>query len=126
VKAAIVMSPKIILFSAAALLGVASLVTAGSGASAFVTPPGTGGTVVVPSCKFSGTAPSALNAQKAQVKAMSKSLPFLERPASLDGTMAGDVGFDPFGFAKSKEDLELFREAELKHARLAMLVREQP
>ena len=48
-------------------------------------------------------------------------LPFLNRPKALDGTYAGNVGFDPFGFAKNKEDLRLFREAEIKHARLAML-----
>jgi Chlorophyll A-B binding protein len=52
---------------------------------------------------------------------MSQALPFLVRPASLDGTLAGDVGFDPFGFAKSKADLINYREAEIKHARLAML-----
>ena len=32
-----------------------------------------------------------------------------------------DVGFDPLGFAKNKEDLLNYREAEIKHARLAML-----
>ena len=53
---------------------------------------------------------------------MSQALPFMARPAALDGTLAGDVGFDPLGFAKSKEDLMNFREAEVKHARLAMLV----
>jgi Chlorophyll A-B binding protein len=53
---------------------------------------------------------------------MSEALPFLLRPAALDGSMVGDVGFDPFGFAKSKEDLMNYREAEIKHARLAMLV----
>jgi len=37
------------------------------------------------------------------------------------GTMAGDVGFDPLGFSKSKGDLNYYREAEIKHARLAML-----
>jgi hypothetical protein len=52
---------------------------------------------------------------------MSKSLPFLARPALLDGSMAGDVGFDPVGFAKSEEALMNYREAEIKHARLAML-----
>jgi hypothetical protein len=52
---------------------------------------------------------------------MSESLPFMERPAALDGTLAGDVGFDPLGFAKSKNDLMNYREAEIKHARLAML-----
>lgn len=40
---------------------------------------------------------------------------------SLDGSMAGDVGFDPLGFADSDENLNNYREAEIKHARLAML-----
>jgi hypothetical protein len=52
---------------------------------------------------------------------MSQSLPFMERPAMLDGSMVGDVGFDPVGFAKSKADLMSYREAEIKHGRLAML-----
>ncbi|KAL7578531.1 hypothetical protein ACA910_011592 [Epithemia clementina (nom. ined.)] len=52
---------------------------------------------------------------------MSSSLPFMERPALLDGSMPGDVGFDPLGFVKSKDDLMNYREAEIKHARLAML-----
>lgn len=55
------------------------------------------------------------------LSAMSTALPFLARPAALDGTLAGDVGFDPFGFAKSREELMSYREAEIKHARLAML-----
>jgi hypothetical protein len=50
---------------------------------------------------------------------MSQSLPFMERPTFLDGRMAGDVGFDPLGFAKSESDLMNYREAEVKHARLA-------
>ena len=52
---------------------------------------------------------------------MSASMPFMERPAALTGELAGDVGFDPLGFAKSSEDLMNYREAEIKHARLAML-----
>ena len=52
---------------------------------------------------------------------MSASLPFLERPAMLDGSMPGDVGFDPVGFAKTSQELMNYREAEIKHARLAML-----
>jgi len=52
----------------------------------------------------------------------SQSLPFAPRPKLLDGTLAGDVGFDPFGLAgDSKEDLIFKREAEIKHSRLAML-----
>lgn len=52
---------------------------------------------------------------------MSEAIPFLERPAVLDGELAGDFGFDPLGFAKNKESLWALREAEIKHGRLAML-----
>lgn len=52
---------------------------------------------------------------------MSESMPFMDRPIMLDGSMAGDVGFDPLGFAKTSSDLINYREAEIKHARLAML-----
>lgn len=51
----------------------------------------------------------------------SKAMPFLPRPHYLDGSMPGDYGFDPLGFVKSKEDLIFYREAEIKHSRLAML-----
>jgi hypothetical protein len=42
---------------------------------------------------------------------MSESLPFLERPAMLDDSIAGDVGFDRFGFAKAEKDRLYFRQA---------------
>lgn len=69
----------------------------------------------------------------------SKAVPFLPRPKALDGSLAGDVGFDPFylssipknfaGFIQppSWEPVEgiptlyWMREAELKHCRVAML-----
>jgi len=54
-------------------------------------------------------------------KEMSISLPFMERPALLTGSLAGDVGFDPAGFAQSEGALMSNREAEVKHGRLAML-----
>ncbi|KAL3918952.1 MAG: hypothetical protein SGILL_003998, partial [Bacillariaceae sp.] len=47
---------------------------------------------------------------------MSQSLPFMERPSALDGSLAGDVGFDPLGFAKDTSALMNYREAEIKHA----------
>ena len=53
--------------------------------------------------------------------AMSASLPFLRRPALLDGTLPGDRGFDPFNFAADANSLYWQRRAEIKHARLAML-----
>jgi len=48
-------------------------------------------------------------------------LPFAAYPSTLDGSMVGDVGFDPLGLAKTPEKLDQYRLAELKHARLAML-----
>lgn len=52
---------------------------------------------------------------------MSASLPFAPRPALLDGTLPGDRGFDPLNFAADASALAWLREAELKHARVAML-----
>jgi len=66
----------------------------------------------------SGRAVLSLNAEK------SAALPFLNRPALLDGSMAGDVGFDPLGLSDIDDvgvDLYWLREAEVKHARVAML-----
>jgi light-harvesting complex I chlorophyll a/b binding protein 1 len=54
----------------------------------------------------------------------SKSIPFLKQPPNLDGTLSGDVGFDPLGLSTIKDigiDLYWMREAELKHSRVAML-----
>merc|ERR1712216_892451 len=56
--------------------------------------------------------------------ANSLSMPFLEQPKNLDGSMAGDVGFDPLGLSEIDDlgvDLYWLREAELKHGRVAML-----
>ena len=51
---------------------------------------------------------------------MAKWFPMLLSPESLDGTYAGDVGFDPLGFSGNGRIVKM-REAEIKHARLAML-----
>lgn len=49
----------------------------------------------------------------------------LPQPPLLDGSMAGDVGFDPLGLSSiaglAGADLYWMREAELKHGRVAML-----
>jgi hypothetical protein len=50
---------------------------------------------------------------------MSESLPFMQQPPNIVG-MAGDVGFDPFGFSNNF-DVRWLREAELKHGRICML-----
>eukprot|EP00197_Chlamydomonas_leiostraca_P007830 CAMPEP_0202859490 /NCGR_PEP_ID=MMETSP1391-20130828/1574_1 /ASSEMBLY_ACC=CAM_ASM_000867 /TAXON_ID=1034604 /ORGANISM="Chlamydomonas leiostraca, Strain SAG 11-49" /LENGTH=249 /DNA_ID=CAMNT_0049538523 /DNA_START=46 /DNA_END=795 /DNA_ORIENTATION=- len=41
-------------------------------------------------------------------------------PAHLDGSMAGDYGFDPLRLGTDKETLKWFREAELTNGRWAM------
>jgi len=51
---------------------------------------------------------------------MSIALPMLKRPNKLDGTHAGDFGFDPLGLSE-QFDLYTMQEAEIRHARLAML-----
>lgn len=90
-----------------------SLITMASAASAFVAP-------------ATRSTTSALNLWEKPSgegdKEMSQALPFVARPKLLDGSMAGDVGFDPFGFAGAdKAELLKQREAEIKHGRLAML-----
>jgi len=52
-----------------------------------------------------------------------KWFPFLgvKAPRLLDGTLPGDVGFDPLGFSTSAKTLYWMRDAEIKHARLAMV-----
>jgi len=47
-------------------------------------------------------------------------IPFLPRPPMLDGSMAGDIGFDPLRLSEIVP-LAWAREAELKHARVCML-----
>ena len=55
---------------------------------------------------------------------MSESLPFLKCPPILAENMdvPGNVGFDPLQFVQDTDDLIANQEAEIKHARLAMLV----
>jgi len=56
---------------------------------------------------------------KKDTRIPSKAFPKGFAPAHLDGTLVGDVGFDPFGFGK--KDVKMMRDAELKHGRIAML-----
>lgn len=48
-------------------------------------------------------------------------LPGSTPPAHLDGSLPGDFGWDPLGLGTSPEAMTYFREAELQHARWAML-----
>jgi len=84
--------------------------------------------------------PSSIRSTTVATNAKSKSVPFLECQPGLDGSMVGDVGFDPCGFSNMNFDfsylvvptkweeartglssLKWMREAELKHGRVAML-----
>lgn len=64
-----------------------------------------------------------VRAPRASVSMMAKSesMPFMDCPPALDGSMAGDVGFDPLGLSSMGIPLAYMREAELKHGRVCML-----
>ena len=49
-------------------------------------------------------------------KANSIAIPFLPRPTALDGSHAGDYGFDPLGLSE-KLDFYAMQESEVRHAR---------
>mmetsp|Transcript_4646 Transcript_4646/g.6042 ORF Transcript_4646/g.6042 Transcript_4646/m.6042 type:complete len:253 (-) Transcript_4646:241-999(-) len=66
----------------------------------------------------------------------SQAIPFAKAPGTLDGSMIGDVGFDPLGFSTSpvgpwfmgadgrngvEGNLNWYREAELIHGRIAQI-----
>jgi len=58
----------------------------------------------------------SLNAEE-----FSKAIPFLVRPDKLDGSMPGDLGFDPMRLSDIQQDLRYARWAEIKHGRICML-----
>merc|ERR1711988_1211064 len=74
-----------------------------------------------PKTDISDLVAAAGKEQDRRAPRQAKWLPMLLSPEALDGTMAGDVGFDPLGFSKDKATLIRMRDAEIKHARLAML-----
>jgi len=73
----------------------------------------------------------ARSSARSMVKMISEdrsvALPFDKRPAALDGSLAGDAGFDPAGFTNNPRPikgipaLKWYREAEITHGRVAML-----
>ncbi|CAM9598371.1 unnamed protein product [Ectocarpus sp. 8 AP-2014] len=96
---------------------MAATLALAAGSSAFVAPSVPLNTRVASSSASSKTSMMAGD--------RSKSLPMLPQPPLLDGSMAGDVGFDPLGLSSiaglAGADLYWMREAELKHGRVAML-----
>jgi len=78
------------------------------------------------SLAFTGPAPVArvpLTISRSMAPSMKDpklAIPFLPRPKMLDGSMVGDVGFDPLRLSELIP-LSWAREAELKHGRICML-----
>ncbi|CAM9356954.1 unnamed protein product [Choristocarpus tenellus] len=66
------------------------------------------------------TARTSSESQVVMVGEKSASIPFLLRPPMLDGTMTGDLGFDPLGLSENI-NLPYGELAEVKHGRIAML-----
>jgi len=74
---------------------------------------------------------SRMQKSSLQMSDRSIALPFDKKPANLDGTLPGDVGFDPAGFTNSppktwliggeSNSLKWYREAEIVHGRVAQL-----
>merc|ERR1719453_594316 len=69
---------------------------------------------VLPSSSTVARSSSAVMQEKSQA------IPFLKKPPALDGSMPGDIGFDPLQIS-DLVPLQWSREAELKHARVCML-----
>jgi len=66
-------------------------------------------------------APRQASPSSVALDAKSKAVPFMECPEKLDGSMAGDVGFDPMRISDTLPDLKWARAAELKNGRVAQL-----
>merc|ERR1719263_2727669 len=80
---------------------------------------------VTSALSFHAPAPAPRSTTPMMAAERSAALPFLKRPPALDGSMVGDVGFDPLGFTTTITelggDLNYVREAELMHGRQSMI-----
>jgi hypothetical protein len=81
--------------------------------------------LLVSALSFSGPAARAPARSSVAMSGMSKSIPFVKAPPALDGSMPGDVGFDPLGISTTivelGGDLKYVQESEITHGRVAML-----
>ncbi|KAG5177923.1 light harvesting complex protein [Tribonema minus] len=89
---------------------------------------------VAPAAAFLPVSAPVAPAQGSVMKMVSErstAIPFDKRPENLDGSLVGDVGFDPAGFSNNPprawliggegRSLKWYREAEIVHGRTAML-----
>lgn len=77
--------------------------------------------LLVSSMAFSPSKMSRKSTSISMANEYSKALPFLKRPAKLDGSGVGDFGFDPLGFTEVVGNYNYVQAAEIKHGRVAML-----
>jgi len=77
------------------------------------------GPMMAPALRAAAVQSSSVT-MKESVWQSKKAIPFLKVPPKLDGSMAGDLGFDPLQIS-DLVPLQWSREAELKHARVCML-----
>ena len=68
-------------------------------------------TTFTPKTDISDLVAAAGKEQDRRAPRQAKWLPMLLAPEALDGSMAGDVGFDPLGFASDKAALTKMRDA---------------
>ncbi|PXF48652.1 Chlorophyll a-b binding protein 7, chloroplastic [Gracilariopsis chorda] len=69
---------------------------------------------------FAGAAAPRVQSRSTVTMVASKAIPFLDAPPKLDGTLVGDVGFDPL-YLSNYINLDYARAGELKNGRIAML-----
>uniref|UniRef100_A0A0F7GZR5 Chlorophyll a-b binding protein, chloroplastic n=1 Tax=Geranium maderense TaxID=28964 RepID=A0A0F7GZR5_9ROSI len=67
-----------------------------------------------------GVAPSRHSRTVVRAQERPTWLPGLDPPPHLNGTLAGDYGFDPLGLGEDPESLKWYVQAELMHCRFAM------
>lgn len=76
------------------------------------------------SLRAAGRRPASVSRGAVRVRAASADqlwYPGAARPAYLDGSMAGDRGFDPMALGANPTALKWYQQSELQHARWAML-----
>ena len=69
--------------------------------------------------KGAKAAPKAQKRSSSGAQYPSVALPWTTTP--LDGSLVGDVGFDPMGLSDIQPDLKYARAAERKHGRICMI-----
>lgn len=79
------------------------------------------GKAVITATKAKASTPSRMGVVQVRAEAKKMFYPGALSPSYLNGSLAGDYGWDPLGFGADPVALKWYRQAELVHARWAML-----